>query len=160
QGNLEEALASYQQALRLKPDHAEAHRNRALALLLAGQYEQGWPEFEWRWRCKRFFLSPCSLPRWGGPPPQGPAHLLRGRAGFGRHLAVRPLRRTAEATGRHRRRGVPEVPAAPPGRLPRHRPTAGPGRAHPRRGGRAGSPDEPAGPAGHLPGPGARHGPL
>ena len=50
QGRLEEALACWHQALHLEPNHAEAHWNRALAWLLLGNFEQGWPEYEWRWQ--------------------------------------------------------------------------------------------------------------
>jgi tetratricopeptide (TPR) repeat protein len=52
-GRLDEALASYQMALWLNPNHAEARWNRALALLQMGNYEDGWAEYEWRWRRKR-----------------------------------------------------------------------------------------------------------
>ena len=31
-----------------KPMHAETHRNRALALLLRGDFDEGWVEYEWR----------------------------------------------------------------------------------------------------------------
>jgi len=45
---LDEALASYDAALALSPDHVEVRTNRAATLLLAGQLEAGWREFEWR----------------------------------------------------------------------------------------------------------------
>ena len=47
---LDEALVSYDRAIALKADCAEAHTNRAFALLLAGRYEEGWRELEWRWK--------------------------------------------------------------------------------------------------------------
>jgi Flp pilus assembly protein TadD len=50
QGRLEEAVASYQQGLRLKPDHPDAHKNLALAWLSMGDFQRGWPEYEWRWK--------------------------------------------------------------------------------------------------------------
>ncbi|MCE2999068.1 MAG: tetratricopeptide repeat protein [Betaproteobacteria bacterium] len=34
----------------LDPAHAEDRWNRAVCLLLAGDFIQGWPEYEWRWR--------------------------------------------------------------------------------------------------------------
>ena len=36
QGKLEEAIASYRQALRLKPDYAEAYNNLGIALRIRG----------------------------------------------------------------------------------------------------------------------------
>jgi tetratricopeptide (TPR) repeat protein len=83
QGYLEEALASYQQAVRLQPDYAQARLNRALVWLMTGRYEQGWPEYEWRWRLKGYALSPCPLPRWDGSPLGGRTILLRAEQGLG-----------------------------------------------------------------------------
>ena len=40
--------------LRGDPNHAETHLNRAVIWLLQGKWEQGWPEYEWRWRTKTF----------------------------------------------------------------------------------------------------------
>ena len=37
-GRIDQAIAAYGQALALRPDHADALRNRALALLLAGEF--------------------------------------------------------------------------------------------------------------------------
>lgn len=43
------ALANLEQALSLEPGHPKARLNRALALLRLGRFEEGWPEYEWRW---------------------------------------------------------------------------------------------------------------
>ncbi len=45
-----EAVAAFGQALELDPDHSSAHWNRALCNLLLGDFEAGWPEYEWRWQ--------------------------------------------------------------------------------------------------------------
>jgi Flp pilus assembly protein TadD len=83
QGRLEEAIACYDLALRLQPDSASAHWNRALALLLAGDYERGWMEYEWRWQRKatqrRFF----SQPLWDGTSLEGRTILLWCEQGLG-----------------------------------------------------------------------------
>ncbi len=54
-------------------------------LLLAGQYEEGWHEYEWRWLCashahrqRRF-----SVPRWDGQPAPGRTILVHAEQGFG-----------------------------------------------------------------------------
>ena len=44
----EEALASYDKAIALNPDYAEAFLNQSLCLLQMGHYEQGWRQYEWR----------------------------------------------------------------------------------------------------------------
>jgi tetratricopeptide (TPR) repeat protein len=45
---LEEALASYNRAIAIKRDFAEAYVNRSTALLLRGDLERGWLDYEWR----------------------------------------------------------------------------------------------------------------
>lgn len=42
------ALDSLDRAIARKPDYAQAHCNRAYAWLLAGDFERGWAEYEWR----------------------------------------------------------------------------------------------------------------
>jgi hypothetical protein len=46
---LDAALGSYERALQAQPDYPEAHWNKSLALLLAGDFAQGLPLYEWRW---------------------------------------------------------------------------------------------------------------
>jgi len=47
------ALANYDRAIAISPDYAEAHANKAVCLLLTGDFANGWPEYEWRWKSKR-----------------------------------------------------------------------------------------------------------
>jgi tetratricopeptide (TPR) repeat protein len=49
-GQLQAALASHARALALRPDFAKAHCNRSFTWLLAGNFQEGWREHEWRWR--------------------------------------------------------------------------------------------------------------
>ncbi len=44
----EDALASFDEARKLKPDYADAHWNKALTLISAGKYTEGWELYEWR----------------------------------------------------------------------------------------------------------------
>ena len=48
-GRATESQASVRTALRLQPEQREWRVRLAHALLLAGQLEEGWNEFEWRW---------------------------------------------------------------------------------------------------------------
>ncbi len=83
-GHVEEALAEYEIAIGLKPDYPEPHWNRALVWLLLGDYQRGWPDYEWRWRCKRAFQVPAfPKPRWDGGPLQGKTILLYAEQGLG-----------------------------------------------------------------------------
>jgi len=84
-GHLREAAASCDAVLRAEPDHAEAHWNRALLLLLKGEYAEGWQEYEWRWK-KRRFTSPVrqfDFPKWSGEQLTGKTILVHAEQGFG-----------------------------------------------------------------------------
>ena len=58
QGKWDEALTWYERALAVRPDFPEAHRNRAYVWLAHGDYERGWPEHEWRLRCRNHRVLP------------------------------------------------------------------------------------------------------
>ncbi len=83
-GRLDEALACYERALALKPDFADARWNRGLARLLRGDFAAGWPDYEWRWRCRRLQALPdLPQPRWDGAPLGGRTVLLHAEQGLG-----------------------------------------------------------------------------
>ena len=83
QGKYEEAVAAYQEALKRQPDHADAHFNRSLVWLRSGDFQRGWPEYEWRWRMKEFRPPQIRQPLWDGGPLLGRTILLRAEQGFG-----------------------------------------------------------------------------
>ncbi len=82
-GKLEMAAASYLEALRLKPDYDEAHVNLGMLRFLEGNFEAGWPEYEWRFRIKRLNLRSYPQPRWDGSSLMGKTILLQAEQGFG-----------------------------------------------------------------------------
>ena len=53
-GDNEKALEIYRQVLINHPDCADAHYNMSLSMLTLGSFEQGWTEYEWRWRTSGF----------------------------------------------------------------------------------------------------------
>ena len=63
QGDLTAAIVSYNTALKLKPNYPEAHWNASLTLLLVGDYENGWGEYEWRAKRKKTKTQPHALPK-------------------------------------------------------------------------------------------------
>lgn len=84
-GRHEEALAAYARALALAPDLAEAHFSRSFVLLLCGDYDAGWREYEWRWRIPAF-NAPArrfAQPIWDGSPVPEGVVLLHAEQGLG-----------------------------------------------------------------------------
>ena len=80
---LEEAQQCFRRALEIKPDSAEFHVNAGLLHLLRGQFEEGWREWEWRWRLKEASLEQYPQPMWHGESIAGKTILLYTEGGFG-----------------------------------------------------------------------------
>jgi hypothetical protein len=83
QGRRAEAMICYDQTLRMRPDHAPAHANRAQARLAAGDFEAGWPEYEWRWKCAGGPRHAHPAPPWDGSPLAGRTLLVHAEQGLG-----------------------------------------------------------------------------
>ncbi|HVI51851.1 MAG TPA: tetratricopeptide repeat protein [Candidatus Sulfotelmatobacter sp.] len=85
EGRLEEAAATLREAAALAPDNAQIHYNLAQVLLLKGNLDAGFAEYEWRWSCSEF-PSPrllFSQPAWKGEPLEGRTLLIHAEQGFG-----------------------------------------------------------------------------
>jgi tetratricopeptide (TPR) repeat protein len=80
-----EAIPYYQKALSLRPDYATAHWNFSLALLLTGNFREGWKEYEWRWGTKYLLSSKRDFgqPLWTGSDIKGLTILLHAEQGLG-----------------------------------------------------------------------------
>ncbi len=61
-----EAIACYQRAIELQPQHAQAHFNESLCLLLSGDFARGLPLYEWRKQLKPTAARAISGPDWLG----------------------------------------------------------------------------------------------
>ena len=83
QGRRAESMICYEQSLRMRPDFAQAHWNRALALLAEGDFEEGWPEYEWRWECPDLPRQALTEPEWDGGPLDGRVLLVHAEQGLG-----------------------------------------------------------------------------
>ncbi len=109
-GKVDEAIRAVGDAIRLKSAAAEADRgpaddrteqpptqrtaggelslaalryNRAMMLLLSGDFDRGWPEYEWRLRLPGCMPPPWSQPQWDGSPLDGRTILLHPEQGLG-----------------------------------------------------------------------------
>lgn len=82
-GRLDESLFSLKRAIELNPNYADARKNRAAAWLLAGDFERGWPEYEWRWKSKEAAPHSHRQPLWDGAPLDGRTILLHSEQGLG-----------------------------------------------------------------------------
>jgi tetratricopeptide (TPR) repeat protein len=85
---LEEAEQAARQALELRPESAEYHFHLAHLLLLQGEFDGGWSEYDWRWKLPDFasiaavhraFSQPC----WRGEDIAGKTILIHTEQGLG-----------------------------------------------------------------------------
>jgi hypothetical protein len=78
-----EAISWYNKAIALRPDFAYARFARACVWLRQGNFEQGWPEYGWRWRCADAPRCRFTQPQWDGSPLAGRTILLHAEGGLG-----------------------------------------------------------------------------
>jgi tetratricopeptide (TPR) repeat protein len=88
--DIDRALAEFRKSIALRPNSAEAHFNLATALLLTGNFSEGWPEYEWRWKKKGFKITGdvpgrpnLGVPEWEGEDLNGRTILVYGEQGIG-----------------------------------------------------------------------------
>src|SRR5262249_22484125 len=97
-GRLDDALRHYDRAIELKPEYPEAQKARALCLLLKGDFQAGWPGYEWRAQMGDLrFIHPA--PRWTGDPLAGRTLLIETEQGLGDTIQF--IRYAAEIKSRH-----------------------------------------------------------
>ena len=80
---ISEAIAVYRQGLAAVPDDVNLHMNLGFSLLLDGQWEQGFAEYEWRMRNPELYSPQFLRRRWDGSDPSGKTILLHAEQGIG-----------------------------------------------------------------------------
>jgi Flp pilus assembly protein TadD len=83
QGLFEQAIDACRRAISLQPDSAETHANLALTLLLLGNLEEGFPEYEWRTKIGTTHTPQFAHPQWTGGDVSGKTVLLHSEQGLG-----------------------------------------------------------------------------
>jgi hypothetical protein len=82
---LDECIACARRTLTFDPTAPGPHFQLAEALLLRGEFTEGWDEYEWRYRIAGAAppLPPSGRPQWDGAPIAGEPLLLVADQGFG-----------------------------------------------------------------------------
>ncbi|HXB61198.1 MAG TPA: tetratricopeptide repeat-containing glycosyltransferase family protein [Candidatus Acidoferrales bacterium] len=78
---LDESLQAYDRAVEVMPDYPLARHGRAISLLAAGRFLEGFREYEWRWHS----MTPRKFdqPVWNGEPHPGKTLFIHAEQGFG-----------------------------------------------------------------------------
>jgi Tfp pilus assembly protein PilF len=101
-GKVEAAIKASGRAVELRPHDAELHYNHAMLLLLAGDLQAGFREFEWRLShpVPKFRPRSFEVPRWQGEHRQGRTLLIHAEQGLGDSLHfIRFVPRAARTGG-------------------------------------------------------------
>jgi tetratricopeptide (TPR) repeat protein len=97
-GRFDAAEAQLRELLLRVPDMAEAHTALAHVLLLKGDFEHGWPEYEWHYRLPGApALSTYPYPAWDGSPLSQRTLLVRAEQGLGDQIMFASCLRDAMA---------------------------------------------------------------
>lgn len=85
---IDEAILAFREAIRARPDFGEAHFALGQVLLMQGQYEEGWREYDWRWTLPdygwlRNIHGAFDQPRWRGEDISRKTILLYAEQGLG-----------------------------------------------------------------------------
>jgi hypothetical protein len=101
QRRLDETRRCYDAALERHPDDAGTRWNRAMLLLLQGQFVEGWKEYEWRWRRPDARPRHFPQPAWDGQAIEGRRILIYSEQGLGDSIQfLRYLPMVEQAGGR------------------------------------------------------------
>lgn len=83
-GRTQAAIDCFRKVIERDPDHARAHASLALSLLGAGDYVDGWPEYEWRLRLTADTIyRPYPFAFWRGELLEGKSILITSEQGIG-----------------------------------------------------------------------------
>lgn len=73
---IKEGAAAYAEGVRRDPKDVSCHFGLSLTLLQLGQFEEGWKEFEWRWKTDQLPSRGLPFPDWDGNKANSPDDVL------------------------------------------------------------------------------------
>ena len=97
----EEAIASYERAIRIEPDHKNANGHLGHTLLLLGQFDRGWKQYEWRKQLDEpVGNATYPQPAWSGEKPiVGATMFIHAEQGLGDTLQFCRYAKQVQALG-------------------------------------------------------------
>ena len=114
-GEPQAALQAYGRVMQMLPNCAANRFNRSLALLTTGKFQEGWMEYEWRFKNLKDKLKrphQKEVFRWNGSPFPGKRLLVLGEQGIGDNLQfIRYLPRVKALGGIVRFETIPPLVA-------------------------------------------------
>jgi len=84
-GECKQAITHFDHVLETIPGHGDAHWNKSMALLVSGDLENGWPEYEWRWTRPEYQALRPTFPVdvWSGDDLTGKRIFINSEQGLG-----------------------------------------------------------------------------
>lgn len=83
QGKFDDAIAALQRAIDLHADLPMARKNMGIIMLLRGDYEAGWEQYDWRFAADKVQIPDYNLPLWLGHPLKNKTLFVWGEQGVG-----------------------------------------------------------------------------
>ncbi|MHA7841228.1 MAG: tetratricopeptide repeat protein [Gammaproteobacteria bacterium] len=81
-GEIKEAEATFRKATTIAPDYPRSHTQLGMMLLLQGQMEEGWREYDWRYKQMEMHRK-ITQPLWEGKPFRQQTLLITAEQGIG-----------------------------------------------------------------------------
>lgn len=82
-GFIQQAIDVHKKVLEYDNNYAHAHFSLGISYLTLGKFEQGWPEYEWRWAAYKEKPREFKQPRWKGEDLQGKRIFVYAEQGYG-----------------------------------------------------------------------------
>ena len=77
------AIESYRKSISFDPEYADAQMALAMALLRDGEFEEGWSQFEWRWKTDQMVSRWLKKAQWKGEDLSNKILLIYAEQGLG-----------------------------------------------------------------------------